>query len=102
MFKIIRRYLKVIDDIFYSTLDHLSSWRNLLIVITVVFCFMALKDGNPAVVATVFGCWTLILGFYFHYREKEGGSFHTLSEPTIEKVDPIEEDIKNGKDFGAE
>jgi len=102
MFKTIKKYIKLIDNIVYSSLDHLSSWRNILILVTIVFCFKALKTNNAAVVATVFGCWTMIIGFYFHYREKEGGSFHKLTTEEKQEVDPVEEDIKNGKDFGAE
>ena len=99
-FGLIRRYGRLLDRLIYTKVEDLVSMRNTLILLTCIFCFLAIKTKDAVIVGTVFGCWTLILGCYFHYRQKtqeNGGThFKTTSYDDEVKKDEGQKD-ENGE-----
>jgi len=53
-----------------TILEDLQSWRNKLVLFTGVMCLIALQTKDSTIVSVVFGCWTIILTYYFHLRQK--------------------------------
>jgi|GEM_PF-7013386 len=66
--------MKKIFQLLYANLitllEDLQSWRNKLVLFTGIMCLLALQIKDPTIVSVVFGCWTIILTYYFHLRQK--------------------------------
>ena len=92
MIKLIRKYFRLLDRLFYTALEDLESWRNKLIVATYVLCLISVLGGNGAVVAAVVGCWTIILTFYFEKRQQSDMNGHSSNKfSKFDKESKIEE-----------
>ena len=89
----IGKYFRLIDRLVYSQIEALCSWRNALIVLTAIFCFIALSTGNPTIVTVVFGIWAVVIGFYFKLRQdtdREGRSYKSRYDDEVKKESYIE------------
>lgn len=91
----IRRYLRLIDRIIYSQLESLVSWRNALIVLTSIFCFIALQTKDSVIVTVVFGIWATIIGFYLHLRQQSDREGRVAKSKYEEEVEVEKEENKD-------
>jgi flagellar biosynthesis component FlhA len=65
-----KKLINLIYQNVITILEDLQSWRNKLVLFTGVMCLIALQTKDPTIVSVVFGCWTIILTYYFHLRQK--------------------------------
>jgi len=65
-----KKILELIYQNIITLLEDLRSWRNKLVLFTGVMCFYSLTLKDPTIVGVTFGCWTIILSYYFHLRQK--------------------------------
>jgi flagellar biosynthesis component FlhA len=75
-----KKLIQLIYKNITTILEDLQSWRNKLVLFTGIMCLIALQTKDPTIVSVVFGCWTVILTYYFHLRQKS-----------------YETEVKNGK-----
>jgi len=92
------KYGRLLDRIVYNQLEALVSWRNLLIVVSAIFCFKALKTNNAEIVIAVFAIWSVIVGFYFHLRSQADKENRTVKSRYDQEVQKDNGDDPNDKE----
>jgi hypothetical protein len=68
-------------------------------VLSSIFCFTAINVGSATLAGIVFGSWSLIVGYYFHVRQRseEKSMMYGRDCSGSKQGDPKYEDPTGGK-----
>lgn len=80
LYRAIIRYIKLFDRVIYTFIEDCGSWRNKLIIVTAVFCYMAIKTADPGVVAATLVVWGSIIAYFF--KKKQEADLNHISKPS--------------------
>ena len=65
-----RKIARLIYENIITALEDLQSFRNKLVLVSGIMCFIALSTKDGVIIGVVFGAWTIILNYYLHTRSK--------------------------------